>query len=47
MKYLFPCILFLANDEAISLLGMMIIMGMFLFDILMKRTMKEDESWNS
>lgn len=37
MKYLIPCILFLANDECFSVLALAILFGMFLFDVWVAR----------
>lgn len=33
MRYLFPCLLFFANDECFSMLALFIIMLVFLFDV--------------
>ena len=45
-KYFFPCLLFLANSEIISLLALLIMAGMFLWDIARARE-KEERAWNS
>lgn len=37
MKYLLPGLLFLANSEVISMLALLIMMGMFLWDIARAR----------
>ena len=42
VKYLWPCILFLASNEAISLFALLIIAGMFLYDIA-----KEALKWSN
>lgn len=44
MRYAIPCLLFLANDECISLLGLIIILAVFLVDIFKAR---EGQTWNS
>lgn len=36
-KYFFPCLLFLANSEIISLLALLIMAGMFLWDLACAR----------
>ena len=36
MRYIFPCLMFLANNEVISWLALLIIMGVFLADDLWK-----------
>jgi hypothetical protein len=33
MKYLYPCVLFIASSEVLSLLALLIIAAMFLYDI--------------
>ena len=38
MKYLAPCLFFLAGSEVISLLALLVIAGMFLADILKERS---------
>lgn len=48
MRYLAPCLMFLANDEAISILGLLILCIVFLFDVWRennKRYQQEDEQW--
>lgn len=45
-KYFFPCLLFLAGSEIISLLALLIMAGMFLWDIASARE-KEESAWNS
>lgn len=37
MKYLLPCLLFLANSEVISAFALLVMMGMFLWDIAAAR----------
>ena len=37
MKYLLPCLLFLANSEVISAFALLVMMGMFLWDIARAR----------
>lgn len=32
MRYIFPCLLFMANDEVFSAMALVIIMGVFLLD---------------
>ena len=39
MRYVLPALLFLANDEAVSLLGLFIIVCVFIYD-LAKEAMK-------
>lgn len=38
MKYLLPCLLFLANSEVISAFALLVMMGMFLWDVLKERS---------
>lgn len=38
MRYVLPCLLFLANDEAISLIGLIVIVAIFLWDIWKEAT---------
>lgn len=45
-KYLVPCLLFLANSEILSLLALLTMTGMFLWDIARARE-KEERAWNS
>ena len=37
MRYIIPCLMFLANNEVISWLALVIIMGVFLVDCWMAR----------
>ena len=44
MKYLIPCLLFLANDECFSALALVIMAGMFLVDCWMARPRYGEEA---
>ena len=45
MRYIFPCLLFLLNDEVFSLLALMILFILFLLEVWKaKDKYKEDEA---
>lgn len=43
MRYIVPCLLFLANDECASWLALLILMGIFLADCWKARTKYDAE----
>lgn len=45
-KYLFPCVLFLANSEILSLLALLAITLIFLADLARVR-MEKEETWKT
>lgn len=42
MKYLAPCLMFLANNEVISWLALLVLAGMFLADIVKERSVQHE-----